>query len=81
VTTHSEKCTKQNLAARKGGDPEWVKSEITCGSVRGASREGPQNKAAMRLLEALAMSSGAATAAERAALPSLKTFGDDVKSL
>src|SRR5262249_18512160 len=36
LATHSEKATKQNLAAREGGDPEWVKSKITCGCVAGA---------------------------------------------
>jgi len=53
LTTHSEKSTKQNLAARKGGDPEWAKSKITCGCVCGAPREGTENKAAIRLLDAL----------------------------
>src|SRR5262249_21008517 len=53
LATHSERSTKQNLAAREGGDPEWVKSKITCGCVAGAPREGTENKAAMRLLDAL----------------------------
>jgi len=53
LATHSEKSTKQNLAAREGGDPEWVKSKIACGCVGGAPREGTENKAAMRLLDAL----------------------------
>jgi hypothetical protein len=53
LATHSEKSTKQNLAAREGGDPEWVKSKITSGCVGGAPREGTVNKAAMRLLPAL----------------------------
>jgi hypothetical protein len=53
LATHSEEATKQNLAAREGGDPQWVKSNVTCGCVAGAPREGPVNKAAMRLLDAL----------------------------
>jgi hypothetical protein len=53
LATHSEKSTKQNLAARERGDPEWVKSKITCGCVGVAPREGTVNKAAMRLLDAL----------------------------
>jgi hypothetical protein len=53
LATHSEKSTKQNLAAREGGDPEWVKSKITCGCAGGAPREGTENKAAMRLLDVL----------------------------
>ena len=53
LATHSEKSTKQNLAAREGGDPEWAKSKITCGCAGGAPRGGTENKAAMRLLDAL----------------------------
>ena len=53
LATHSEKSTKQNLAARKGGDPKWAKSKITCGCVGGAPREGAENKAAIQLLDAL----------------------------
>jgi hypothetical protein len=53
LATHSEKSTKQNLAARKAGDPEWAKSKITYGCVGGAPREGTENKAAVRLLDAL----------------------------
>ena len=53
LATHSEKSTKQNLAAREGGDPEWDKSKITCGCAGGAPREGTENKAAMRLLDVL----------------------------
>jgi hypothetical protein len=53
LTTHSEKSTKRNLAARKGGDPDWAKSKITSGYVGGAPREGTKNKAAIRLLDAL----------------------------
>ena len=51
--TYSEEATKQNLAAREGGDPEWVKCKVNCGCVTGAPREGTENKAAMRLLGAL----------------------------
>src|SRR5262249_49222494 len=53
LATHSEKSTKQNLAAREGGDPEWAKSKITCGCVAGVPREGTENRAARRLLGAL----------------------------
>src|SRR5262245_30087860 len=53
LTTHSEKSTKRNLAARKGSDPEWAKSKITCGCVCGAPREETENKAVIRLLDAL----------------------------
>ncbi len=53
LTTYSEKTTRTNLAARESGDPAWIKSEITCGCVAGAPREGTQSKAATRLLDAL----------------------------
>jgi hypothetical protein len=54
LTTWSEKATRENLAARKGGDPAWVKHELTCGCVAGAPREGTQKDAGTRLLKALA---------------------------
>ncbi len=53
LTTYSEKTTRENLDARESGDPAWIKSEITCGCVAGAPREGTQSKAATRLLDAL----------------------------
>src|SRR6266540_3066003 len=53
LTTYSEKTTRENLDARESGDPAWMKSEITCGCVAGAPREGTQSKAATRLLDAL----------------------------
>ena len=53
LTTHSEKTTRENLDARESGDPAWIKSEITCGCVAGAPREGTQSKAATRFLDAL----------------------------
>jgi hypothetical protein len=53
LTTYSEQATKQSLVAREGGDPYWAKSNFTCGCVAGAPREGTENKAAMRLLDAL----------------------------
>jgi hypothetical protein len=53
ITTYSEKTTRENLDARESGDPAWIKSEITCGCVAGAPREGMQSKAATRLLDAL----------------------------
>ena len=53
LTTHSEKTTRENLDARESGDPAWIKSEITCGCVAGAPREGTQSRAATRLLDAL----------------------------
>jgi len=54
LSPHTRKSLpKQNLAAREGGDSDWVKSKITCGCVAGAPREGTENKAAMRLLGAL----------------------------
>jgi hypothetical protein len=56
LATHCEESTKQNLAAREGGDSEWVKSKIFCGRVAGAPREGTENEAATRLLDALVRS-------------------------
>jgi hypothetical protein len=53
LTTYSEKTTRENLDARESGDPTWIKSEITCGCVAGAPREGTQSEAATRLLDAL----------------------------
>ena len=53
LATHSEESTRQNLAARKDGDPEWDKSKIICGCVAGARRERTENEAATRLLDAL----------------------------
>jgi hypothetical protein len=53
LTTYSDKTTRTNLAARAGGDPAWMKCKITCGCVAGAAHEGPQSKAATRLLDAL----------------------------
>jgi hypothetical protein len=49
LATRSENSTKQNLAARADGDPEWAKSKIACGCVAGAPRAGTKNKAAMHL--------------------------------
>jgi hypothetical protein len=53
LTTHSEKTTRENLDARESGDLAWIKSEITCGCVAGAPREGTQSEAATRFLDAL----------------------------
>ena len=53
LTTHPEKLTKQNLIARESGDPDWVKSKLTCGCVAGAPRNGTKKEAAARLLDAL----------------------------
>jgi hypothetical protein len=53
LTTYSEKTSRANLDARESGDPAWIKSEITCGCVAGAPRQGTQSKAATRLLDAL----------------------------
>jgi hypothetical protein len=53
LATHSEKLTKHNLIARASGDPDWVKSKITCGCVAGAPCKGTKKTAATRLLDAL----------------------------
>src|SRR5262249_45938070 len=53
LATHSEKSTKQNLAAREGGDPEWVKSKFPWGWPSGARGGGNENKAAMGFRAAL----------------------------
>src|SRR5262249_19556841 len=53
ITTYSEESTKQNLAAREGGAPDWVKSELICGCVAGAPRHGTKKEAATRLVDAL----------------------------
>lgn len=50
LTTDSEKSTEQNLVARESGDPNWVKSKVTCGCVAGAPRHGTERETAMRLL-------------------------------
>jgi hypothetical protein len=53
LATCSENSTRQSLAARAAGDPEWAKSKIACGCVAGVPRAGTRNEAATRLLDAL----------------------------
>jgi hypothetical protein len=53
LVAHSEKLTKQNLIARETGDPNWVKSKLTCGCVASAPRKGTKKQAATRMLDAL----------------------------
>jgi hypothetical protein len=53
LATHTEKSTQQNLAGRKSGDPDWVKSKVSCGCVAGAERHGTDSEAGTRLLDAL----------------------------
>ena len=73
LTTHSHEATKQNLVAREGRDPDWIKCKVTCGCVTGAPREGTENKAAMRLLGALVRARVPYEFPQRPYLPGLLT--------
>ncbi len=54
LTTNGEEFTKQRLAARASGDPDWSETTWPCGCVAGAPRGPTESGGAMVLLGALA---------------------------
>jgi hypothetical protein len=53
LTTDAEKFTKESLAARASGNPNWVNSKCTCACVAGAPRQLTESEAGTVLMSAL----------------------------
>jgi hypothetical protein len=73
LTTSTDKCTRESLAARERGDRAWIKGKISCGCVAGAAHQGTPRDAASILMGRLVRSRLHFSGSEPPYMPGLLT--------